>query len=365
MEIRITILLLIPIILYMGCSTDSEGADNQEPAPTGMYYPPNDATTWETVSTAQLQWNENKVQDLYDYLQLKKSKGFIVLKDGRIVLEKYFNGHSKDKNWVWFSAAKSLTATVIGIAQDEGIININNKTSDYLGANWSALTTDQQNLITVKHHLSMSTGLEDHAGDFVPWTCTEAICLTHTADAGTRWAYHQAAFTLLQDMVSQNSGKTFANYYKEKLRDKIGMNGTWSKLGVLNLYSSTSRSMARFGLLMQNEGDWGEQTIVSKAYFNEMTTASQDLNKSYGYLWWLNGKDSFMGTSSQEVFQGALIPNAPSDMFVALGANDQKIYVVPSKGLVIVRSGESAGTEQLGLSSFDNELWAKINAVIP
>ncbi len=106
METRIKVLILLPIIWLMGCSTGFEGTDNLEPAPMGMYYPPNDATTWEAVSTAQLQWNENKVQGLYDYLQLKKSKGFIVLKDGRIVLEKYFNGHSKNKNWTWFSAAK-------------------------------------------------------------------------------------------------------------------------------------------------------------------------------------------------------------------------------------------------------------------
>ncbi len=348
----------------MGCSTDSEGTDNQDPAPTGMYYPPNDANTWETVSAGQLEWNENKVQDLYDYLQLKKSKGFIVLKDGRIVLEKYFNGHTKNKNWIWFSAAKSLTATVVGIAQDEGKLDINNKTSDYLGTDWSTLTPTQQDQIKVRHHLSMSTGLKDNVGDFVPWSCTLPICMEYSTDAGSRWAYHQGAFTLLQAIVTNSTEKPFVSYYNEKLRDKIGMNGTWNPLGFLNLYSSTTRSMARFGLLIQNKGVWNEQTIVSEAYYTEMTNTSQNLNPSYGYLWWLNGKENYMGTSSQEVVQGSLVPNAPDDMFVALGANDQKIYVVPSKGLVIVRCGESAGAEQLGLSSFDNELWGKINQVI-
>ena len=364
MKIRITILFLLPIIMLMGCSTDSEGTDNQEPAPTGMYYPPNDATTWETVSTGQLEWNENKVQDLYDYLQLKKSKGFIVIKDGRIVLEKYFNGHTKNKKWPWFSAAKSLTATFVGIAQDEGIIDIDNKSSDYLGSNWSQLSTDKQNLITVRHHLSMSTGLNAHLGDYIPWICTLPICLEYTSDAGTRWAYHQGAFMLLQEMITKNSGTTFQSYGKTRLNDKIGMNGNWTNTLGLNIFESDTRSMARFGLLMQNKGVWNEQIIVSEAYFTEMTTASQSINPSYGYLWWLNGKESYMGTSSQEVVQGSLIPNAPDDMFVALGANDQKIYVVPSKGLVIVRCGESAGAEQLGLSSFDNELWSKINQVI-
>ncbi|MDO6810165.1 hypothetical protein Q4603_16185 [Zobellia galactanivorans] len=143
------------------------------------------------------------------------------------------------------------------------------------------------------------------------------------------------------------------------------MQGNWTKALGLNLYNSTTRSMARFGLLALNKGSWDGSSIVSRTYFDQMTDTSQELNKSYGYLWWLNGKQSYMGTTSQEVVSSALIPNAPSDLFAALGANDQKIYVVPSKGLVIVRCGESAGENQLGLSSFDNELWAKLNAVIP
>ncbi len=66
----------------------------------------------------------------------------------------------------------------------------------------------------------------------------------------------------------------------------------------------------------------------------------------------------------QNVFAGNLVPNAPSDMFCALGKNDQKVYVVPSQKLVVIRMGESAGNIQLALSSFDNELWGKIRAVI-
>ncbi len=62
-------------------------------------------------------------------------------------------------------------------------------------------------------------------------------------------------------------------------------------------------------------------------------------------------------------FSGALIPNAPEDLIAGLGKNDQKLYIVPSQGLVIVRMGDIAGKTTLGPSSFDNELWAKINAL--
>ena len=95
-----------------------------------------------------------------------------------------------------------------------------------------------------------------------------------------------------------------------------------------------------------------------------MATTSQEFNKAYGYLWWLNGKSSFMVPGSQEVANGWLIPNAPEDMYAGLGKNDQKIYVVPSQNLVIIRQGEATGESRLGPSGFDNQLWEKINAFI-
>jgi CubicO group peptidase (beta-lactamase class C family) len=359
--------LVFPVLIalfIMGCSNDSNTIENDKALPTGMYFPPLDGEMWETVTTAQLEWNTNNEQELYDYLESNNTKGFIILKNGRIVVEKYFNGHNQTANWTWFSAAKSLTATFVGIAQDEGILDINNKTSDYLGPNWSKLTPEKQDLITVKHHLTMTTGLTPHLGDFAPWVCTLPICLEYTSDAGTAWAYHQGAFMLLQDMISQSSGMSFQEYCRTRVSDKIGMSGSWTSNLGLNIYNSNTRSMARFGLLMHNKGVWDGSRIVSESYFNEMTNTSQDINKSYGYLWWLNGKDNIVGTNSTEVLPGPLVPNAPSDMYAALGANDQKIYVVPSKDLVIIRCGESAGEMQLGPSSFDNALWGKIIALI-
>ena len=67
---------------------------------------------------------------------------------------------------------------------------------------------------------------------------------------------------------------------------------------------------------------------------------------------------------TQFQFNGKLIPSAPDDMFCALGKNDQKIYVVPSKKLVIIRMGDAADNVNLALSDFDDVLWQKINAVI-
>lgn len=353
-------------MFFFGCSTDENNTLDLdiETAPEDQYFPPTDDSAWESITPEQLQWDTDKIDDLSDYLKSKETKGFMILKNGRVVIEEYYNGHNQNANWTWFSAAKSLTATFIGVAQDEGVLDINNKTSDYLGDNWSQLTTDQQDLIKVKNHLSMSTGLTPHIGDFAPWICTSPLCLQYTADAGNRWAYHQGAFMLLQEMITKNAGMNFQAYCKAKVADKIGMTGFWSNQLGLNIYNSNTRSMARFGVLIQNKGTWGATTIVSETYFNAMTNTSQNINKAYGYCWWLNGKSDHMSVGTQEVFEGSLVPNAPNDMIAALGAADQKIYVVPSQGLVVVRCGESADEAALGSSSFDNELWGYINAVI-
>ena len=85
-----------------------------------------------------LGWKQSAVQPLLDYLALKNSKGFIILVNGRIVLENYFNGHSASTGWYWASAGKTLTATLTGIAQQEGLLNINNKVSDYIGTGWTS-----------------------------------------------------------------------------------------------------------------------------------------------------------------------------------------------------------------------------------
>jgi CubicO group peptidase (beta-lactamase class C family) len=117
-------------------------------------------------------------------------------------------------------------------------------------------------------------------------------------------------------------------------------------------------------LLIYAKGKWGNTQIVSETFLNEATNTSQNINEAYGYLWWLNGKSSFHLPQSQLQFNGELIPNAPPDMYAALGKNDQKIYVVPSKKLVVIRMGDAADGENFALSTFDNDLWGKINAVI-
>jgi CubicO group peptidase (beta-lactamase class C family) len=348
--------ICIPLIagLMLSCSTEN----NSQTTTANLYFPPIGNDIWETKSPATLGWDETAEQPLLDYLEQKHTKAFIILVDGKIVMENYFNGHSATANWYWASAGKTLTSTVTGIAQQEGFFDIDDKVKDYLGSGWTSLTPVKENLITNRNLLTMTTGLEDlQNGD-----CVSPDCLTYVADAGTRWAYHNV-YVKLQDVIAQATGQDFIDYFNAKLRDKIGMNGAWFVSGNNIVYASTARTMARFGLLMLNKGKWDSETIVNESYFDEATNTSQEINKSYGYLWWLNGKSSYHMPQSQFEFNGSIIPDGPDDMFMALGKNDQKIYVVPSKRMVVIRMGDAADNVNLALSDFDTILWQKIKAL--
>lgn len=347
--------LLFIVFFIFGCDQNDCGCDSPEET---MYFPPNGSAIWETKTVASLGWNQSQVQPLLDYLALKNTKSFMILHNGKIVMENYFNGHTANEPWYWASAGKTLTATVTGIAEQEGFLNSNHKVSDYLGTGWTSAPIAKENLITNKHLLTMTSGLNDALGDDV-----SPANLQYVADAGTRWAYHNV-YVKLQDVVAASTGQSWDNYFNTKLRDKIGMSGFWVQNTSLSVYWSNTRSMARFGLLALNNGKWENNQIVSANYMQLATTTSQNINVAYGYLWWLNGKSSYRLPQTQFQFNGKIIPTAPDDLYCALGKNDQKIYVVPSRKLVIIRMGTAADNVNMALSDFDEVLWQKISALI-
>ena len=324
------------------------------------YFPPNTGT-WETISPQSLGWCNANIDSLYNYLNQKNTKAFIILKDGKIVLEKYFGNFTQDSIWYWASAGKTLTAFTVGLAQQDGLLKLSDASSKYLGTGWSSLSSAREDSIKVWHHLTMTTGLNDAGAD--P-DCTLPACLTYKAAAGTRWAYHNAPYTLLDQVIEGATGGNLNLYMAKKFTTNIGMKGLFVKTGYLNVYFSNARTMARFGLLLLNKGKWSGTTIMSDTqYFREQTNSSQPINPSYGYLTWLNGKSAFMAPGSQFRFPGSLNPNAPADMYCAWGKNGQYINVVPSQKLVLIRMGNApGGTGSASMAvGFNDVIWTFVN----
>lgn len=325
-----------------------------------LYFPPNTSNQWDTISPSSLGYCDQEINDLIDFLDNSNSKAFILLKNGKIVLEHYFDDFSSDSLWYWASAGKTLTSTLVGIAQENNLLSINDTSSKYLGTGWTNCTPVQENQIKVYHQLSMTTGLNDQLTD--P-DCTDPVCLQYKADAGSRWAYHNGPYTLLDKVIETASNQTLNQYFNSSIGTKIGMNGAYFPVGSNNVFISKPRSMARFGLLLLAEGKWDNTTVLGDtSYFNQMTSSSQNLNHSYGYLTWLNGQSSFMVPQLQIVFPGSINKDAPSEMFAALGKNGQLINVSPQDSIVWIRMGEDpAGQGGLVGPNFNNEIWAKIN----
>ena len=350
------IIAALGMIMATGCKKDEPGI----PSDSGQssYFPPLEGK-WAQISPTALGWKTDKLDELKQFLIDQNTKSFMILVDGRIAMEEYFNGHSPNEIWEWNSAGKTLVTAITGIAAAEGLIDITRPASEYLGNTWTNMPIEKERLITVRDLLCMTSGIDDTR------QLVTRQNLTYLADAGTRWAYGNV-FQKLMDIVGPQGDESYDRYFNEKLRDRIGMDGSWNHGLIFRIYHSTTRSMARFGHLALHQGKWASEQIVPKAFFEESTRPSQNINPSYGYLWWLNGGSRYMLPSSQTVFPGMLVPNAPAEMYAAMGARDQRIYVVPSKKIVIIRMGEASDpmNPNFARSGFDNELWAKINAVI-
>jgi len=322
------------------------------------YFPPTTGTPWETLPPSALGWCPDSIAALIDYLDDEQSKAFIVLKDGRIVIEHYFDTFTQDSLWYWASAGKTLTAFLTGKAEENGLFSISDRTSDHLGTGWTTCPAEKEELITIRHQLTMTTGLDDTAGD--P-NCLTPACLQYLSDAGTRWAYHNAPYTKLRAVIEAASGQNYNQFTNQNIKQQTGMDGYWVMLGDNNVFFSKARSMARYGLLIQANGIWDGDTLLhNQQYIHDMTHPSQELNASYGYLWWLAGQSSYMVPTVPFVLQGDPMPSAPDDMFAGLGKDGQVVSVSPSQGLVVVRMGQGNGSSLVALELAEN-IWNRIN----
>jgi CubicO group peptidase (beta-lactamase class C family) len=361
-------LIIIFLCFFLfGCDKEDDNTITNSEEST-LYFPPLNSDAWESTSPSELGWNTSELVELLTYLESNNTRAFIILKDGRIVVEEYFGNNilgttpfNKNTLWYWASAGKTLTATLAGIAQQDGFLNIENSTSDYLGDDWTNLTPEKEQLITVKNQLTMTTGLEYNISDL---DCTLPSCLTYKSDAGQQWFYHNAPYTLLEKVVENATGIDYNEYTDQKIESVIGMRGQWVSQGYNNVYWSSARDMARFGLLVLNKGKWNQTKVLSdENYYRQMVNTSQNLNRSYGYLWWLNGKESIIFPSLPNSFNTSLSVNAPNDLFAGMGKNGQFVEIIPSKNFVVIRMGEAPDGSLVPLS-FHNEMWEKIKLVI-
>jgi CubicO group peptidase (beta-lactamase class C family) len=337
--------------------------------PQQVYWPR--GATWETRAPKEVGLDAAGIEDALNYAAAHNSTGLLILRGGRIVAERYWQGWTPQTAQPIFSSSKSITATLIGMAIEEGKLKgVNQRLADFIPA-WKGTPKEA---ITLRHVLTMTSGIRVGAGrvsaEVDAFVETAAFALEH--QPGEHWAYNTPVYRLLLRVIELATGESINQFTQRKLAAPLGVNySSWdcspAPNGKTNCtwYRSCLRDMARFGLLILRHGKWENRQLVSARYVKESTSSSQKLNEAYGYLWWLNGQASFKLPNGRTA-QGMLWPDCPPEALGALGAQDKKIYVVPSLDLVVARHGGAAGVarslgeEGGGRSSFDNELLGRI-----
>jgi CubicO group peptidase (beta-lactamase class C family) len=287
-------------------------------------------------------------ESLKSILDSSGTTAFLVVHDDELLYERYSNGNDEHSLNTSFSMAKSFASALVGIAIDEGYIkSIDEPITNYVP---ELLEEDQRfEAITIRHLLTMSSGIKYEEGGDLPWSEEADDTKTYYATdlrglalnceiegkPGEYFEYNNYNPLLIGMILERATGMSVSHYMEEKLWKPMGMeaNGSWSldsrRDGFEKMESGVNaraRDFARFGMLFAEEGNWEGERLISRGWIEESTRAdtSTDPSRDYQYFWWVNTPDG-------------------KNHFYALGKYGQYIFVAPEKDLVIVRLGEEEG----------------------
>ena len=281
--------------------------------------------------------------------KLRRTRAVVVVYEGEIIFEKYaegFDRRSKLANW---SMTKSLVNALIGIMIKQGKLKLD---QDGLVPAWQ---NDGRGKITLNDLMQMSSGLDWDENYYGPSDVTDmlfkkkdmglyAANVTAKYEPGAVFYYSSGTTNIISRIVRETLGDE--HYYRfpyEELFYKLGMQETLLEPDaggtfVGSSFSFTSaRDMARFGLLYLNDGIWQGNRILPEGWVKYTTTPASGATKGeYGAHFWLNAGEP--GNPSHRTY-----PDVPVDLFWADGFEGQKVFIIPSKKLVVVKMSLSHG----------------------
>jgi CubicO group peptidase (beta-lactamase class C family) len=291
----------------------------------------------------------------------KKTLGVAVVYKNALLGEKYLEGYDAWTRFHGWSMTKSVTGAMAGALVEEGRLDLGAKTGLPL---WQ---DDERRNITVEHILHMSSGLEWVENYF---TISEATVMLMQSDdmfgsvtacpleyePGTHWNYSSGDANLLSGLLRMAIGdeEEYLGYAYTRLFHRIGMLNTVvetdaSKLFVASSYSyGSTRDWARFGMLFLNRGVFAGDTVLNPRWVEYMRKPAPASGGTYAATFWL-----------EEPSPERALVDVPDDVFFADGFLGQRVYIIPSKELVVVRMGYS-------LSNFNvNDFLREIIATLP
>ena len=302
------------------------------------------------------------LQAVLSYVRSQKTTGFLVIQDRKVLVEE--NWPAPDdrlfKNFTYertsegalledvASQQKSFVSMLVAIAVDKGLLDVSRPVADFIGPGWSKATREQEAGIRVIDVLAMSSGLTT---DF-----------TYQAPPGTVFLYNTPVYAITKKILAAAAKQPLETITRDWLTAPAGMSNTsWRKRPALfgDVGNPTGlvispRDTAKFGQIVLDHGKAADgKRIVSETQLNAIFSRAPT-NPAYGRLWWLNGSPYTIKPLARRV-PGPLIPAAPADLVAALGALDRKLYIVPSKKLLVVRLGAATPDE-----NFDQQLWLRL-----
>ena len=275
-------------------------------------------------------------KDLVEDLKDSNSASFLVIKNGKLVHEEYWDGKNQNSKTNSFSIAKGVTVMLLGKAIEENKIeSLHQKYSDFFG-NYANVEFGKN--LTLGELASMEAGLnwnEDYKSPFLPnakayygKSLEEAVFLRDFKnEPGKKFEYQSGATQLLGFALRKSMQKTLADYASEKFWKPLGMeqNAAWTTddFGMEKAFCcihSTSRDFAKLGQLFLNDGKFGDMQILDASFVEKMRTPTKLSNGIYGMGLWINNDSAL----KHYYFQGLY---------------GQYIIIVPEKNMVIVRTG--------------------------
>ncbi len=260
--------------------------------------------------------------------------GLIVLQNNKIIFERYRSDFNKNTRFLSWSMAKSFTNALIGIRVKEGKIDIRKPLE---------LSGNKKN-ITINNLLQMNSGLEwnenyGNQSDVTIMLHKESNMGLYAwnkpsvAENGQKW-YYSSGSTNTACLALRNSFNSDIEYWKfpkQQLFDKLEMHSAIFELDASGTFVGSSyiyatlRDYAKFGLLYLNNGCYNNQQILSENWVEYTKTVATGSGGKYGSAFWLNANGEMEDT--------------PTDALMCRGHDGQFIIIIPSKNIVIVRTG--------------------------
>lgn len=296
-----------------------------------------------------------------DYSSRTRGLSVLVIKGDKIVFEEYQNGHPAETPWMLASGTKSFSGVMLAAAIDDKLIGgFDEKVSDTI-IEWK--TDPRKSKITVRQLLSLTSGIAPGPNGRPP-AYSAAVKSDIKFEPGEKFEYGPVPFQVFGELMRRKlapKNEGVLDYLKRRVLDPIGLKvARWTmQEGQPNIPSGaflTAREWAKFGQFLKNGGKWQGKQLIKRSLLDELYVGSKT-NPNYGISFWLNrnhsgdaqvaessarlrqirGDDDDFGTTAMS--KNGVDKMIANDLYMAAGAGNQRLYIIPSQDLVIVRQG--------------------------